>query len=165
MARRTKEFTIDDRGTKHTFLMTEFSAVKLEDLIVRAGLIFLNSGVNIPGGMSPDDLKGMAMALSNMAESDFKLNINIPYEKFRPLYDELLTCCQWKNPASTAINKEHWDAVSLPLLENIFLDVRSLLRLRKEVLYFHFSFFANAAGSKSPASDTAAVADTVAPQA
>ena len=96
--RKTKEITIDDRGTAKTFRITEMPATKFEWWIIQAGRALLGAGLGkeLPGvniNSAEDVQEKVGNLLAN--EGLTALN-NVDLDKIKPLYDQLLECCELK---------------------------------------------------------------------
>ena len=117
--RKTKEITIDDRGTAKTFRITEMPATKFEWWIIQAGRALLGAGLGkeLPGN-------------------------NVDLDKIKPLYDQLLECCELK--VDNFYTKLDPDTVDAQIE-----SVKTLFTLRKEALVLHLDFLEVGAGSPS----------------
>lgn len=135
--RKTKEIKIEtaNRDQGKRFRITEMSACAQERWATRAVLALLNSGLELPEGISAEDLQGSS-GLAKLLSMGVKAFSNIKYEYAEPLYAELLKCVEYLGTQG--------DAVSRPLTEEtadeVIEEVTTLLTLRKEVLKLHFDF-------------------------
>ena len=142
--RKTKEITIDDRGTAKTFRITEMPATKFEWWIIQAGRALLGAGLGkeLPGvniNSAEDVQEKVGNLLAN--EGLTALN-NVDLDKIKPLYDQLLECCELKiDNFYTKLDPDTVDAQ--------IESVKTLFTLRKEALVFHLDFLEVGAGSPS----------------
>lgn len=125
MARRETTVTIDAPGRDKgkTFVITELPASRAEAWAIRALLVLVKSGAQVPS-----EKTGMAgLARAGMAALD-----TLDYETAKPLLDEMWTCVKYRH------------APNHPLLDaddNTIDEVATRMTLRKAVLALHTDFF------------------------
>lgn len=138
--RKTKEIKIEtaNRDQGKRFRITEISACAQERWATRAVMALLNSGLELPKGISAEDLQGSS-GLAKILGICVKALSNVKYEYAEPLYAELLKCVEYLGIQG--------DTVSRPLTEEtadeVIEEVTTLLLLRKEVLKLHFDFLSD----------------------
>lgn len=155
--RKTKEIKIEtaNRDQGKRFRITEMSACAQERWATKAILALLNSGLELPEGVEAEDLQGSS-GLAKILSLGIKAFAQVKYEYAEPLYNELLSCCEYLGVGT--------ESISRPLSDNnadeVIEEVTTLLTLRKEVLKLHFNFLL-AGGNLTSASRI----DNKAPQA
>lgn len=124
--RKTATITIDDEGRDKgkSFVITEMSAWAAEDWAAQVIFAAMNAGVQIP-----DDVA--QAGLSGLASIGIEALTKIPYQYAKPLLDVMMTCVQVQPSAG----------VTRPLIEDDIEEVKTLLRLRKEVVALHIEPF------------------------
>ncbi len=138
--RKTKEIKIEtaNRDQGKRFRITEISACAQERWATRVVMALLNSGLELPKGISAEDLQGSS-GLAKILGMGVKALSNVKYEYAEPLYAELLKCVEYLGIQG--------DTVSRPLTEEtadeVIEEVTTLLLLRKEVLKLHFDFLSD----------------------
>lgn len=139
-----KEITvaIADNGNELRFRIKQMPATKQERWIMRALLLVARSGIggmiNVPDGKKLGELK---MTQDLKFEDMLKALGQLNYEDVEPLMEELLNCC-------TRISDSGAEQVCTGnTIDGYVSDLKTLLKLRQEVLKLHFSFFQNAANS------------------
>lgn len=138
--RKTKEIKIEtaNRDQGKRFRITEISACAQERWATRAVMALLNSGLELPKGISAEDLQGSS-GLAKILGMGVKALSNVKYEYAEPLYAELLKCVEYLGIQG--------DTVSRPLTEEtadeVIEEVTTVLLLRKEVLKLHFDFLSD----------------------
>lgn len=138
--RKTKEIKIEapNRDQGKRFRITEISACAQERWATRAVMALLNSGLELPKGISAEDLQGSS-GLAKILGMGVKALSNVKYEYAESLYAELLKCVEYLGIQG--------DTVSRPLTEEtadeVIEEVTTLLLLRKEVLKLHFDFLSD----------------------
>lgn len=138
--RKTKEIKIEtaNRDQGKRFRITEISACAQERWATRAVMALLNSGLELPKGISAEDLQGSS-GLAKILGMGVKALSNVKYEYAESLYAELLKCVEYLGIQG--------DTVSRPLTEEtadeVIEEVTTLLLLRKEVLRLHFDFLSD----------------------
>lgn len=140
-----KEITvaIADNGNELRFRIKQMPATKQERWIMRALLLVARSGIggmiNVPDGKKLGELK---MTQDIKFEDMLKALGQLNYEDVEPLMEELLNCC-------TRISDSGAEQVCTGnTIDGYVGDLKTLLKLRQEVLKLHFSFFQNAANSQ-----------------
>lgn len=140
-----KEITvaIADNGNELRFRIKQMPATKQERWIMRALLLVARSGIggmiNVPDGKKLGELK---MTQDLKFEDMLKALGQLNYEDVEPLMEELLNCC-------TRISDSGAEQVCTGnTIDGYVGDLKTLLKLRQEVLKLHFSFFQNAANSQ-----------------
>lgn len=124
--RKTVTVTIDEAGRDKDkiFIVTEMSAWDAEDWAAQVIFAAMNAGVEIP-----DDVAHAG--LSGLASIGIEALTKIPYQHAKPLLDAMMTCVQIQPSAG----------VTRPLIEDDIEEVKTLLRLRKEVVALHIEPF------------------------
>ena len=146
--RKTKEITINDRGANKTFKITEMPATKFEWWLVQAGRLLLGAGLGKEVINSAEDVQNrIADLLAN--ESLSALN-NIDLDKVKPLYDELLLCCELRSD-------KFYLKLDLDTVDSQIESVKTLFTLRKEALLLHLDFLETAGNSESGSTEKAGV--------
>lgn len=132
MARKEKTITIKDRDNELTIYIIEMPATRTEAWINRLLCVLASSGIEVPKGAN------MSGAVSHLSKVGAAALNNLDYEKIRPLYDELMGCCEnvLSNGDKVKLTPETVDAV--------IEDFTTLYKLRMEVLKLHFGFFSSA---------------------
>lgn len=132
MARKTKEFTIDNPDSRDhgkVFWLEEMSAAQAEKWAYRAFLALAKSGIELPEDVENAGLAGIAtMGLQALS--------GLPWADAEPLLDEIMQCVQIKPNQS----------VTRPLVEEDIEEPLTLMLLKKEVFTLHVGFF----GKDSP---------------
>ena len=127
MARKQITVTIDakNRDNGKEFIITEASTDQTESWAIRAILAAMNAGAEIPQEVADAGLAGIVqMGINGLAL--------IPYEKAKPLLDEMMDCVQYKVK----------NGITRPLgLDGDIEEVSTKMRLRKEIIALHTSFF------------------------
>lgn len=131
MARKEKTITVTDRDNELTIHITEMPATRTEAWINRLLCVLASSGIEGPKGTN------MSGAVSHLSKVGAAALNNLDYEKIRPLYDELMGCCEnvLSNGTKVKLTPETVDAV--------IEDFTTLYKLRMEVLKLHFGFFSS----------------------
>lgn len=147
MARKTKIVTILDEGRDNgkVFRLGEVSAGHAEDWAIRAFMGMARSGAEIPEEIKDAGLFGvMALGLKALA--------GMAYQDAKPLLDELMACVQViPDPAKPEIVRV--------LMEEDIEEVKTRLKLRKEVIDLHTNFSEIVARSKLKMKTESAPAD------
>lgn len=132
--RKTKEITLTDRGSEKTFKITEMSATAFEWWIIRAGRALASTGIaNIANVDSAQDVQEL---LANALIKDGLRSLgNIKLEDVKPLYDELLQCCELKSG-------NFYTRLDPATVDSQIEDVKTLFILRKEAFTLHVDFLA-----------------------
>jgi hypothetical protein len=124
--RKTLKITIEDRGVKKRFILTEMSATETFNWSAEMFFAMANAGIEVPEDVS-------AMGLEGIAQVGLQALGKIPYEKAKPLLDRLLDCVQvLPNPDN--------DQIVRKLVEEDIEDVATHFKLRKEVFNLHTDF-------------------------
>lgn len=124
MSLKSKTITIEggrDNGKK--FIIHEMPAAKVDEWAMRALMALAGAGVEVP-----EANEGM-MGLAKVA---FSALGNVPYEKARPLLNELIDCVEYVPSGGTP----------RPIDLNIgdIEDFTNIWKLRKEVFNLHIDF-------------------------
>lgn len=146
--RKTKEIKIEtaNRDQGKRFRITEMSACAQERWATRAVLALLNSGLELPEGITAEDLQGSS-GLAKVLSMGVKAFANIKYEYAEPLYAELLKCVEYLGTQGEAVSRPLDEQTADEVIE----EVTTLFTLRKEVLSLHFDFLSTG-GSLTSAS-------------
>jgi hypothetical protein len=140
MARKSKVVTLTDSDKKLTFKITQMPALRLEKWINRLLFALAKSGgkdLNLDGNL-PIDKMFQAGGVAGL----IKLLGGVDYQEAEPLYDELLTCAvRVEDRAEFALDND--------MLDGLIDDVRTLYKLRLEILKLNFDFLGT--GGNSPA--------------
>lgn len=131
--RKTLTYKVTTKGRDHgkQFLITELSAAAAEEWAIRAFLAMASSGVDIPDEVS-------AMGFAGVASAAFDSLGKIPYEKAKPLLDEMMGCVQ-------IIPDPGRPNVVRALIDDDIEEIATRFNLRREVLALHTDFFKSAA--------------------
>lgn len=121
--RETKDVTGVGKDSDKIYRITEMPAVKAEKWALKALWAIAAAGLEIP-----DDANNAP--LSKLAEFGLKALAKVPFNVAEPLLDEMLTCVEVLT-----------DAGVRKLIADDFQDVKTILKLRKEVLSLHINFF------------------------
>lgn len=140
MARKSITVTLEDRGNPLTFVITQMSASKLESWIIRAMLLLVGTGAEVPGGA---DLQQAAAYIKTKGLAALG---GLDYAKVQPLLDELLTCCQRR------LDGGNLQEMTAATVDGVIEDVTTLFKLRMEALKVNIDFFPAAALATSPPS-------------
>ena len=121
--RETKDVTGVGKDSEKVYRITEMPAVKAEKWALKALWAIAAAGLEIPEdvGNAP---------LSKLAELGLRSLAKVPFNVAEPLLDEMLTCVEVLSDAGTR-----------KLIADDFQDVKTILKLRKEVLAMHIDFF------------------------
>lgn len=129
--RHTVNVTISTEGRDKgkTFVLTEMPAIKAEKWAMRALLALARSGVDL-GNVSGMGMQGLAiMGLHALA--------GLAWEDAEPLFDEMMSCVQIKEPATTR-----------ELFDEDIEELSTRLLLRQKILELHVGFSLAGNGSK-----------------
>ena len=121
--REIKDVAGVGRDADKVYRITEMPAVKAEKWALKALWAVASAGVDIP-----EDVTNAPLA--KLAEFGLKALAKVPFHIVEPLLDEMLTCVEVLT-----------DAGVRKLIADDFQDVKTILKLRKEVLSFHVDFF------------------------
>lgn len=127
MARKQITVKIDakNRDEGKEYLITEADTDTTEAWAIRAILAAMNAGAEIPQEVADAGLAGIVQ----LGVKGLSL---IPYEAAKPLLDQMMECVQYKVKGG----------ITRPLgLEGDIEEVSTKLRLRKEIIALHTSFF------------------------
>lgn len=127
MARKEITIGILDGGVEKSFRIRQMPVTKLEAWIAQTLLLVGNSE------MDPALLSGGA-ATAGMASMGMKALANVSYEKAKPLYDELLSCC-------AVVIEGNFHDLSMDNADVHIEDVKTLFKLRMEAAKLNFDFF------------------------
>ncbi|HWH86160.1 MAG TPA: hypothetical protein VNV36_05210 [Pseudomonas sp.] len=133
MARKVITISVNDGGEEKSFRLTQMPATKLEAWIARALLLV---------GHTDIDPAAFAGGEEAAAAAGIKALSGVSYEQAKPLYDELLGCCE-------VMIGDHFEALSISNADVHIEDVKTLFKLRMEAAKLNFSFFDFGALSKS----------------
>lgn len=156
--RKEKYITLIDDGEERLFKIKQMSAIKQERWTNR--LIVLLAG-RVPGMKLPykfdlltlqnkvktimDNNDESSDDFTKLAKAVLQLLGSLKYEDMEPLYDELLSCCEYiPNPD----NKNYGIVMTPKYAEGIISDFRTLYKLRFEAVKLCFGFFGD--GESSP---------------
>lgn len=135
--RKTKEVTIEtanrDKGKR--FKITEMSVVAQEKWATKAVLAILNSGFELPEGTGLEDLQG-AEGLIKVLKSSITALLKVKYELAQPLYDELLSCCDYLGVGNESISRR----LTQETADEVVEEMTTLLILRREALNLNYGF-------------------------
>ncbi len=144
MARRVVDVTITEEGRDKgkRFRLTEMPASQAERWAMRALLAFAKAGVPMP-----DDMRGAGFAA--VAAMGYESLALLDFEDVAPLLDEMMRCVQVQpDPNNRDVVRD--------LIEDDIEEVRTRMRLRKEVLELHLGFSMAAELSRASAATTGA---------
>lgn len=144
--RKTKEITINDRGTNKTFKITEMPASKFEWWIVSAARLLIGTGLasSLDLGDLTDGGEAQQALARFLVTDGLKSLAQIDLDKAKPLYDDLLNCCEMKSG-------QYYAKLDPELVDAQIEDFKTLFTLRKEALMLHIDFLSRDAGSPVPA--------------
>jgi hypothetical protein len=132
MARKVIDYVeqAEGRDKGKTFRITELSAEAAEEWGARAVFAMMNAGVEIPDGIAQQGLAGLAsIGITALTK--------VPFQDAKPLFDKMFECVQFVPDAARP-------NVVRPLFADDIEEVSTRLKLRKEIVLLHLSFFTNA---------------------
>lgn len=147
MARKVNTISFNDGEQEKSFRITQMSATKLEAWIARALLLV---------GHTDIDPAAFAGGTEAAASAGIKALSGVSYEQAKPLYDELLACCE-------VMVGDHFEHLSVSNADVHIEDVKTLFKLRMEAAKLNFSFFDFGALSKSMSQKMMAAGTTATP--
>ncbi|MFJ7315273.1 hypothetical protein ACIQVE_21420 [Pseudomonas sp. NPDC098747] len=124
MARKVITISVNDGGEDKSFRITQMPATKLEAWIARALLLV---------GHTDLDPAVFAGSTDAAASAGIKALSGVSYEHAKPLYDELLACCE-------VMVGDHFEHLSVSNADVHIEDVKTLFKLRMEAAKLNFSF-------------------------
>jgi hypothetical protein len=132
MSRKSITLTISEEGRDKgkVFQITEMPASKAEKWALRALLALAKSGVEIP-----EDV--MDSGVAALLEIGIKALLRVNFVDAEPLLDELFDCVKFV-PSQD---------ITRILVEDDTEEIATRIKLRKEVIVLHMSFFTNVAPS------------------
>jgi hypothetical protein len=155
VARRSKVVTID-WGTPETnrdhgkqFLIREMSADAAERWAIRVLLAFANAGAKLPDSQLMSGLEHMAASYQALMIQGIRSLAGMRYEDVEPLLAQMLACVTFKPPQAGPVDLSTESTMSQ------IEEVKTILRLRYEVLELHLGFSLADALSNSTASPAA----------
>ena len=123
---------------------TEMPATKFEWWIIQAGRALLGAGLGkeLPG-INVNSAEDVQEKVGNLLANEGLTALNnVDLDKIKPLYDQLLECCELKiDNFYTKLDPDTVDAQ--------IESVKTLFTLRKEALVLHLDFLEVGAGSPS----------------
>lgn len=126
MSQKTMKITLDDRGVKKLFLITEMYAWDAEAWALELFFAMAASGVEVP-----DEIASMGFA--GLTKLGLTALGKIPFNQAKPLLDRLMLCVEFiPNPADERVVRK-LDRVDIE-------DPKNLLILKKEVIKLHLDF-------------------------
>ncbi|MDE2471775.1 MAG: hypothetical protein KGL35_24395 [Bradyrhizobium sp.] len=134
--RKTVDVTIGEDGGRDAgkvFVITEMPAIPAERWAMRAVIAMSKAGVQIP-----DDIASSGMVA--IAAVGFQALMNVDFNEVEPLLNEMMSCVQIR---PDALHPE----VVRKVIPDDFEEVRTILKIRGEVLKIHTDF--STAGSPS----------------
>lgn len=116
------------RDNGKIFIITEAPVAKQEDFALRVFFAALNAGAEIPEGVA-------GMGIPGLIEMGYKGLSLIPYEKMKPLLDEMMVCVTYQP-----------DPTKPEMVRGLGYDgdieeISTMLFLRKEIFNLHTGFF------------------------
>lgn len=138
MARKSITVTLKDGAKDLTFIITQMPATKLESWIIRAVLLLVGTGAEVPAGA---DIKQAASYLKSKGLAALG---GIDYAKVQPLLDELLTCCQRRCDGGAL------QEMTPATVDGVIESVTTLFQLRMEALEVNIDFLPVASLAQSP---------------
>ena len=147
MARAESLITIDDAGTPLQFRLVQMSATALEWWMYRAVKLLAAAGTDVPSGM--DAAQAAAHLLDQGPAILARLVGGMDVDGAKALLDELLAC------AHRVLDNGTQQQVTLATMDGYISDVRTIFKLRVELLKHNFAFLVPAVPSKSPKGATA----------
>lgn len=130
--REIKELTINDGDNAYKFRLTQLSAISLQKWAIKAGVLLASSGVLDADAENTD----VAEIINVISKKGFSFLGKIDADKTHNLLMELI-----EKTAKRVVNNNTLLDVNETELENIFIDIKSLFSLEKEVFAINFSFF------------------------
>lgn len=127
MSGREVKITLNDNGHDLTFNIKKMSATQLERWMLRASIL-LAKGADI----DISDISGAKDLI--MSGKILKVLGGLNYEEAAPLLEDLLQCCSRISGGVLA-------QCTSDTVDDYIKDVRTLFRLRLEVLKLNFGFF------------------------
>lgn len=126
MTRKTAVVTIESRGRDKgkVFVLTELPTYESEEWAGRALFALMGAGVEIPDNIAEAGLAGVAAM-------GIKALTKLSYDAAKPLLDKMLECIQIQPSPS----------VTRALIDGDIEEVSTMIKLRKEILNLHLSFF------------------------
>lgn len=123
--RKEKVITISDKDSRDDgkkFHIIEMPAAQAEKWALRALLVITRSGVDIPEDAASGGMRALAVL-------GLRSLMGLSFEDAEPLLDEMMGCVQ-------IVEKD----ITRDLTESDIEEVRTRVRLRKEVLELHLGF-------------------------
>jgi hypothetical protein len=135
MARKTIDYVEQGNGRDKgkVFRITELPAEDAEEWGARAVFALMNAGVDIPDDVAKQGLAGLA-AIGVAALT------KVPFDQAKPLFEKMMQCV-------TFIPDPSRPQVSRALFADDIEEVSTRLKLRKEIVMLHLSFFTDASPS------------------
>ncbi len=126
MARKQAIVKIEARGrdTGKVFVLTELGTADSEEWAGRALFALMGAGVEIPDNIAEAGLAGVAAM-------GIKALTKLSFDAAKPLLDKMLECIQIQPSPS----------VTRALVDGDIEEVSTMIKLRKEILNLHLSFF------------------------
>jgi hypothetical protein len=138
MARRTVQVSLKDRDANIVFKVTEMSAIDLEDYTIRLGLA-LGSALGEHAG----DMEGL-FSRKDLPAVIAKAISKADYSKLKPLLEEMLARCAVYVPEPGVEM-----ACTRDVMKDVVYDMRTVIKLRGEILKLNYSFLQEGQGSPS----------------
>jgi hypothetical protein len=134
MARKTQTVVIEAEGRDKgkMFILTEMPPNQAEKWAFRALLALAKSGVEVPDDIASAGLAGIA-ALGIKAFS------GISFEDAEPLLDEMFAMVAMVPDPARPVIRRGYGGVG-PLIEDDIEEIKTRLRLRKELFALHTNF-------------------------
>ena len=150
--RKTKIFVVTDEGRDKgkRFVIKEMPAFQAENWAMRAFLALARSGVDISESLRSSGMAGLA----GLAVSGLRALQGMDYGEAKPLLDEMLDCVHHMPDPKTP---EFTRPLILSTPDGEGDDVQEVLtfmRLRKEVIDLHTSFFTDGMSRNSTSETT-----------
>ena len=131
---KTKIITIKDGDKDLKFKIRQMTASDMESWVMRVAQLAASSGL-------AEEKGGVEGIIRAILKNPAKFISQVDYEKFKPLWDELLTCCSKVDDRV----EQQCDIENVNAYISSFL---TLIRLRVEALNLNFSFFSKESPSE-----------------
>jgi len=133
---KSKIITIKDGDNDLRFKIRQMSSTDMEDWVMRVAQLAASADLG-------DVSKGIEGVVSFIVKNPMKFIASVDYTKFKPLWDELLTCCY-------KVDDRVEQQCSIENVNAYVSNFLTLTRLRVEVLTLNFGFFSGESPSESP---------------
>lgn len=132
---RNKIVTIKDGENELKFKIRQMPATEMESWVLRVAQLAASADLG-------DTSKGVEGVISEIIKNPQKFISSVDYAKFKPLWDELLTC-------ASKVDDRVEQQCDIENVNTYVTSFVTLIRLRVEVLNLNFGFFTAESPSKS----------------